>query len=135
MAGIAADLKTYVTASTSCNVVIGGRMHQNSTPQDASKPFVWYQRTMENEPLTLDGVGGLRQVMFDVECVTPDVSTAESLADKVKTRLNGKRGTFGNSAAKGVFVADHSDDYAPKSVGGDSGLHVAAFAVTIWYTT
>ena len=135
MAGIAADLKTYVTASTSCNAVISGRMHQNHPPQDSNKPFLWYMRTSENEELTMDGVGGLKKAIFDVECVTADITTAESLADKVKTRLNGKSGSFGASTAQGVFVEEHADDYAPKSIGSDSGLHVAAFNVTIWYTT
>lgn len=135
MAGIGADLKAYVTASTSVNSVIAGRMHQNHPPQDTSKPFIWYQRSSENEELTLDGVGGLKQVQFDVECVTADVATAESLADKTKARLHGKRGTFGNSTVQGSFVQDHSDDYAPKSIGSDGGLHVASFQVTVWYTT
>lgn len=135
MAGIAADLRTFVTASTSCSAVIGSRMHQNHPPQDTSKPFVWYQRTSENEELTLDGVGGLKEVEFTVECVSVDPVTHESLADKVKTRLNGRSGTFGASTAQGVFVRDHADDYAPKSIGSDGGLHVSAFGVKIWYTT
>ena len=135
MAGIGADLKTYVTASTSCNAVISGRMHQNHPPQDTSKPFVWYQRSSENEMVTMDGVGGLKKVLFDVECVTADVATSESLADKIKTRLNGKSGTFGASTVQGSFVEDHSDDYLPKSVGSDGGLQVASFNVTVWYTT
>jgi hypothetical protein len=135
MAGIGADLKTWITASTSCNAVIAGRMHQNNPPQDTSRPFIWYMRTSENEELTLDGVGGLRKAQFDVECVTTNPSTNEVLADRVKTRLHGKTGTFGASTVQGSFVEDHSDDYAPKSVGGDSGLHVAAFNLTVWYTT
>lgn len=135
MAGISADLKTYIVSSTSCNAVLSGRVHQNSAPQETSRPFIWYQRRSENESLTLDGAGGLRQVQFDVECITGDPLTSESLSDKVKTRLNGKRGTFGNSSAKGVFVTDHDDDYIPKGAGLDSGLHVASFNVTVWYTT
>lgn len=135
MAGIAADLKTYVTAATSVNAVISGRMHQNSPPQESSKPFIWYRRSNENTPLTMDGAAGIHRVEFDVECITTDPVTSESLADKVKTRLNGASGAFGSSTVQGAFVNDHLDDYLPKGVGGDSGLIAAAFNVLIWYTT
>lgn len=135
MAGIGADLKTYVTASTSVNAVISGRMHQNSPPQDSSKPFIWYARSSENQGVTMDGNGDPRRVEFDVECISTSVSASESLADKVKDRLNGKQGTFGNSTVQGSFVSDHSDDYLPKGVGSDGGLHAATFNVLIWYTT
>lgn len=135
MTTIGQDLRTFITASTSINDVISGRMHQNKIDQSSTQDRIWYMRTNEDEALTLDGTGGLKNTDFDVECISDDAGTAITLAEKVKERTHGYNGTVGNQSAQGIFVTDKDDDYIPRTNESDDGNHVAALTVSIWHTT
>lgn len=135
MSSIGEALKTYVTASTSVNDTIGGRMHQHFPPNVSTVPHIAYGRSGEQQELYLDGSGGLRTALFDIECVGATADAAIDLAADVKARLHGASSTAAGVTLKAVFVEDHDDDYLPKSIGDDSGKHVAALNIKLLYTT
>jgi len=133
--GLAEDLKTYVTASTSINADISGRMHYNRRPQRAVGAFIWYQRQDFSEPLTLDGGGGLGMTRYDVECGSTNLDTAYDLADKVRARLHGTSGTVGATTALGIFVEDQDEDYFLKSIDSDEAINIAALSIIVHHRT
>lgn len=130
---IVGDLTTYLRASTAVTAIAGTRIHHNIVPQDASRPYVWLRRVAENEELTMDGVGELVETDFDVECWAEDNSTVDSLANAVKGRLHGVRGTVSTATVGGIFVQSKDDDYTPRGNYSDDGMHVVALGVKIWH--
>lgn len=134
MSTIAENLRTYVVASTSINGVIAGRMHVNAVPETSEMPRIWLGRTAEVVPRDLSGGGGITNTRFDLECfaLTPDACI--DLADMVRARLDGFFGAMSTSQVKGCFVEDKSDDYIPKGVGSDEGVHLSALGLNLWHT-
>lgn len=130
---IVGDLTTYLRASTAITSIVSTRIHHNVVPQDATRPYIWFRRTSENEELTLDGVGELVETDFDLECWAETDSATDSLANAVKTRLHATRGTVGSATVGGIFVTSKDDDYEPRNAFADTGMHVVAMGVKIWH--
>lgn len=141
MATIGEDLIAVLVGSTNVTGIAGTRVQQNSVNVDDDFPRIWLGRSGSEEDLDLSAVGGLRRDDFDVECMAEGtqandtgLDSAIDLAEKAKTLLSGKRGSFGSRSVQGVFVLDHDDDYVPKGITED-GVHIAALQVQIWYAT
>lgn len=132
---IVGDLTTYLRASTAITALVSTRIHHNTVPQDSSRSYVWFRRSGENEQLTMDGVGELVETDVDLECWTESISAADTLADAVKTRLHGYRGTMGTATVQGMFVTSKDDDYIPRGTFTDSGAHAVSLGVKIWHET
>ena len=136
MATIGENIRTVLLAdSTGVNAIVDGRVHQNNVPESIPMPRVWYTRAASFEDVDNAGVGGLTDSSWDIECHAEDLGDALNLADKVKSLLNGTKGSFGDDSVQGVFVEDHDDDYLPKGIGedDDSHIHVASISAQIWH--
>ena len=129
------DLRTFIRGTTTVTALVGTRVHYNHLPQESDYPHLWYRVTSDNEDLTFDAVGGQHEALLDLECAAKTESEVQALADVVKPRLHGYRGTLGNINAQGIFVSDKDDDYQPFSNLSDEGVHVIAFGLRAWYTT
>lgn len=136
MSSAGETLKAYLVADTAgVNAIVSGRVHQNSIPIVSSVPHIWFRRSSEQQVTAMDGGTGLYTARFDVECIASSVDSAINLADAVKTRLHAVKTTTGGVNVMTMLVEDHDDDYAPKSIGSDDGLHVSALDLTMWFTT
>ncbi len=135
MTTIGEDFITFITASTSITDVISDRIFQNKIDQSSTEDRIWFMRASEDEPLTLDAIGGLKTTAFDVECISDDIDVSITLAEKVKERTHGFNGAIGNQTAQGIFVTDKDDGYIPRGNESDDGSHVSALTVSIWHTT
>lgn len=129
------DLRTLVLGTTPVSGLVGTRVHYNQVPQPTGKPHIWFRVSSDNEELTMDRVGGLHEAFVDMECVGTSESSAQAVADAVKSRLHGFKGSMGNVTAQGVFVRDKDDDYLPFANQSDEGAHVVAYSVNVWYST
>ena len=134
MATIAEDLRTFLLVDQDITALVDGRVHQAKMPEQSRYPAVWFARAGRNEPLDLDGTGGLTQHRFDLECLSTDLAQAEDLADATWSYLHGHRGTFGTRSVQGVFLSDQDEDYIPRGAAGDDGIHAVAIAAVIWST-
>jgi hypothetical protein len=126
------DLRTYILAdgnvaalSPSCAI--------NNIPEDFGDPFIFIQeRRVERDDIS----GQAAQVWlveYAVECVSTDVDTAKDLQAAVAERLEGTTGELvgGGTAASWVSVEDQFDDYEPRMLEADEGLHVGALRVEV----
>jgi len=117
---------------------------QNTIPGGDVFPRVWIQRRSSVEDRTIDGVGGLVQEFWDVELHVEAAEandtggdTIEDLAAGIKERWDGAAGNVGSTDgdyfdADGIFVRDHSDEYAYKGIDSGEGVHLAALDVENW---
>jgi hypothetical protein len=129
------DLRTFIIGTTAVTQYIGTRCHYNHLPESAIQPHVWFRVSSDTEERTMDGVGGLHEAQVDVECAGLSESSAQNVADAIKTRLDGYKGTFGTATAQAAFLRDKDDDYLPFSNQSDEGVHVVAYSLQMWYTT
>lgn len=130
---VSEDVRSFMLADASIAGLVGTRVHKNHVPQDGDTPYVSYFRGgVEYENTTDVSAGGdpFRQ-FFDIESVSDDVSEADTLADYVRNRFANYRGAFGDGTVQACFVSDHDDDYIPRNVDADSGLHVATIRVEV----
>lgn len=131
------DLRTEIMAAST---TLGLRVHQNIIPEHqgplvGSEVRCWYQRLLRQDDLDLDSSRGeLSESEYTVECISLDLAAAITAADAIRVALNGKRGTFGSSSVKGVFVNNQDDSYEPRGIGADAWAHVSAQVVRIFST-
>lgn len=129
-------LKAYMVADTTgVNATVSGRIHQNTIPVVSTVPHIWFRRSSERQETAMDGGCGLYRASFDLECVGATADVALDLADIVKSRLHASKSTTGGVNIMTMLVEDHDDDYVPKAIGSDEGLHVSALDLTMWFTT
>ncbi len=137
MPSIGENLKTFLTVDTT-TLSSAHRVSQNKVPQHIENQFprIWFTRSDRFDYTDLDGTkGGMVLSTFDLECISDDVDQALDLADAVYEVLHAYRGSFGAGTVKGCFVDSQDDDYVPKGIGDDEGLHVAAQSLRIFHTT
>ena len=126
------DLRTWLRADASILDLAGTRVHQNKAGNKYNGQYIWYGRaTTQNEDALNDpaGTDPFSQI-FDVEAISDDIDEALNLADLLKAK-HLARGTFGAGTVQGVFVSDHADDYIPRGINSEDGLHVAALQFEI----
>lgn len=129
---IGEDLLTYLLADSSIASAVGTRCHQNKAPHGYDGQYIWFGRAATENADAIDDAAGtapFRQY-FDVECCSDDIDEAIDLADLVKAK-HLARGSFGAGTIQGVFVTDHADDYIPRGVNSDEGMHVAALQLEL----
>ncbi len=128
MTTLGVQLRTFLAGKTG----VGERIHQNKAPQATDKPFIWFSRATTGEEEELNPEVGQQPFseMFDVECISTDIDEALAIADDVRAQRY-YRGEFGTGRVQGVFITDHEDDYIPRGVDADSGLHVASVLLEI----
>lgn len=133
MADMGENIRTVIVANAGINAVVAGRVHQSVVPESLTMPRIWYTRAASFEDVDFDGIGGLVDESWDIECHALSLDEAQDLSALVKPLFNGKRGTFGTDTIGGSFVEDHDDDYLPKGIGedDDSHIHVAAISLQI----
>lgn len=129
------DLRSFIRGTTSVTGLVGTRVHYNSLPAPSARPHIWFRVASDVEERTMDGTGGLHEAGVDVECVGLTEDSAQNVADAVKTRLDGYKGTIGNITASAIFVRDKDDDYIPFSNASDEGGHVVSLNLQMWYST
>ncbi len=141
MATIGENLYTFLAASTGVAAATTADMtaelaiEQNKVSDDPPSPRIWFQRASENEELDLSGTGGIIQSEWDIEVSSTNVDESLAIGDAIKRALNGHRGAFGTQTSLGAEAADHDDDYLPKGLSSDEGLHVAALSATLFFNS
>lgn len=135
MSALVQDILGYLVADTTgVYSYTSNRVCQNHVPEIYGREnYIWLGRSSETAVMAMDGPTGLRDASVDLECVSTTLSTAESMAEAVRTRLDGARTSTGTDTIAWIEVEDHSDDYLPKGIGEDDGLHVAALSVSVLY--
>jgi uncharacterized protein YdbL (DUF1318 family) len=92
---------------------------------------VWFQRREANTELFTDATPMLTTSLFSVEVMSLDIDAVQTQATTMKAALNGFMGAMATDPVLICLVEDQADEYASKSLGDDSGIHVAAFQCRI----
>lgn len=133
--GAETHLRTFILGSTGVTDLIGQRCHYNMIPQVSGFGHVWFQVVSDSEERTLDQTGGVHDATVNIECIGASEGASQAISAAIKSRVDGYKGAFGSITAQGMFLRDKDDDYIPFGIDSDSGAHVVAHELQVFYTT
>lgn len=109
----------------------GVATQENKTDEDHSQPNVVWIRNDAQQDVWLNGTAGLNESNYTVTVYGLDIDATASIADTMKASLNGFSGIMGSTQVLGCFVSQAADDYIPKELDADEGLHQFSFNIQI----
>jgi hypothetical protein len=138
------NLKTYLQGDATIAKLVGVRIHENKVPMQFAngvwKPihgkqsYIWFAYAGGESERTLgQTAGALFRYRFDLECIASELRPARQLSAAVFARLDSvvKGTTFVTQTVQGIFCEDQADDYVPKGVLGDTGMHICSMLVEV----
>lgn len=106
------------------------RVYPNVAPQDATAPFIVYERVSTYRPHSLSArSSGVAAPRFTFRCWSDKVIGARDLVEALRVAIDGQSGTWGGCEIQGVFAEDDRDTYD-----SDRRLFGREFDAIIWHT-
>ena len=114
------------------SIVGGARIYPVKLLQGVIDPSIVYNRISGQGDHHSEGPSGLTRPRIQIDCYATTHDQAVSLADKVKTRLDGYKGVMGLGQTavnvQGVFFDSDRDDFDP-----DQKLYRVSRDYIIWF--
>ena len=101
-----------------------GAISYNHLPERRPDTCIYFVRSETTNESLLGGLTIIEHAIYDVECISPDLSTSMQFAAALQN-LNTFRGPMGNTFVQAVDVSDQSDEYVYHHDYSDEGLAVA----------
>lgn len=124
-------LFAFLTADAGVSALVATRVYPNVAAQDASLPYIVYQRISTPRVGSHSGPSGLAHPRFQLTCADDSYSGAKALADSVRSALDGYIGMMGGGSGVGVqatYVKDERDGYD-----STSKVQVKRLDVVLWH--
>lgn len=121
------DLRTFVLADGTVAGLVALRMYPSVLPQAPTLPAITYNTISAIRQNTMDGPDGLPSKRIQIDSWGSTFAQAVSLADAIRQRLDGYRGTMGSTEIKGVFANTERQLYDP-----DPKLYRISMDFVIW---
>lgn len=112
-------LRFYVLADAAIASIVGIRMFAGRMPQGEIRTSIVFTRVSGVGDHHLQGPSGLARARFQIDAWAQTLDAAVALADLIKARIDGFRGTIqwddnspGNALTiQGIFFESESEDY------------------------
>lgn len=128
------NLRKFLLDDSAIVKLVGSRIHKNHVPQSIVGDYIWFARESSDDEICLDdaaGSGPFRR-FYDFEAVAKNHNAnADRIADALYDRLHKYVGAFGDSTVKLILCEEQDEQYVPRNVGGDTGLHVPSLRVQV----
>lgn len=111
MAEFAEALKSRLTAVTSVNNLVSGRIYPVQLPQDVTYPAVRYQTVDEVRESALDADMGLVRLRMQVDAFAATYSAAKGLAAALRSALKRQAWTQNAVEVLDALLENVQDDY------------------------
>lgn len=112
--------------------LVGTRIYPDLAPQEPEPPLLVYQRISTPRDYSQSGETGLVNPRFQITCVAKTTTQLRNLADAVRFRLNGFKGTM--SSGPGVSVGAVFLDNEVESYQSDILNYVMRQDYIFWHT-
>lgn len=114
---IAASLAYLLTDDSDVADMVSDRVYPVSGEQDETRPYIVYMLESDENPMSQDGAANLTKSQFVVWCVGDVYADAKRLANFVRVRLAGFRGSVGVHSIQGIFPVTKDDTPIPPRSG------------------
>ena len=108
--------------------VAGGRIYPR-TPQNATRPFIRYQRITTTRQQSLSGAVGVTEATLQVDCMADTYEGAKTVADAARAALHGYSGAWGTLKAHLVHL-QAENDFSEQD--GDKVTHWVSQRYQVW---
>lgn len=109
-----------LVADATVGSVAGDRIYHMQAPQEATTPYVTYQRVGTGRSTILDGVDTLTDVRVQVNCWADSTADVKALADAVRGVLDDVKGDLGGLSPRvQVQFGRFESEYDLIDVAGD----------------
>ena len=130
---IEADLYTYLQTSSSLTSAIGVKLTPDHASQKSKLPYVIYERVSTDSPVHLGGATSRENTRVSFDCYATTRSSANSIADLIRDRLHGKRGTVGTTTVDVIVIDNQFSDSIPPQDGSAQESHIASLMANVWH--
>ncbi len=130
------DLRAALIADGDFSTLVGSRVYPDIAPQEASRPYVVYQRVSARRPYANDGSRNLAQprIVYTVEANSRDIAR-QIVARIVAVGETWQGTTVGSSKIRRTEIDDETDT-VERPVGGDEeAVYEALIDVLVWIDT
>lgn len=107
-----AVLRAALADSPAFAILAGSRIYPTLAPADTALPFVVWRRTGIEREQTLGNPMGTPKVTVDYEIYGTTYESARTVADTMRTILDGYGGTVQNVEVKQVSLENETDGFA-----------------------
>lgn len=134
---IRSALRTFLLADSPISTIVGGkRIHPVQMPQGQKETSIVYNRISGVGDHIMSGPTRIARPRFQIDCWAEAAAAANSLADLVKVRLDGYKGswTYGTDSPPvsvdvlGVFFENERDGFD-----SDSKMFSVSRDYFVWY--
>lgn len=108
-------------ADAAVTAMVGTRVEPAGTAQTLARPNIVYQRVTTNRLYSQDGPAGSGDARVQLSIWADTYATVKDLADKVRTALEGYRGTVAGIVLDSVRLDDEDDMPLPPDAGREVG--------------
>jgi hypothetical protein len=118
----------YTLISTQSPEIVGLRIYPNQLPQGVVYPAVSYERLATTQNALLNGVDTLTNVTVGFDIWADSLSECHTIADQLRTLLNGHQGDLGGKTVQYVqFIGESSS----QDIDGDFKKFMVSIDFTI----
>ena len=127
---IGTSLRTFLLADPTVSALVGGeRIHPVLLPQGASEASVSYRRISGRGVHGTEGRLNLNGPRVQIDAYSRSADEASELADAIRDRIDGYRGTVGLVRFKGIFLANEQDLFD-----ADVKMHRVSRDYFVWFS-
>lgn len=111
MSQIGAAIRDVLITNTKVNNVVSGRVRFLALPQNAILPYLTYTLLSDTPSDTLQGMAGLFNCSFQIDCWAKTYGEAVNLGEKVRLALQGYGGINKGIEIQGIYLINEMDSF------------------------
>lgn len=114
MIDIRPALRSYVLGYAPVAAIVGNRMYHVKIKEGTTADTIVFNRISGQGYPVMEGMSGFTIQRFQIDALSLIQDNANILADLVRDRIDGFRGSMGDSpivTVHGIFMVDQRDDY------------------------
>lgn len=136
IADIRVGLRAYLIDDAAVAAVAGARVYSAVFPQGIIEPTVVFHRVSGLGDYHMLGPSGISRPRFQIDCWAQTIDAAVTLANLVKDRIDGFRGTWlwgEDSPAEGIVIQGVFYDQEREMFDNDMKMFLCSRDYLIWH--
>jgi len=133
MAGIEASIRSILTAESDVTDLVSTRVYPYMRQQGSVFPAIVYELEDTEPQQGLGGFQSLTRCELSISQIAETYAGAKTLAEKVRTALNGYTGTSEGVAIKSLVHDNDIGIVEDSPIGNSRGVSIIDSSYIIWY--
>lgn len=135
MSVAAALVRDAIAQSAAVTALTGTRIYASIRPNAATETCIVLNfGTEEDVSPTLQRTDCLRKLQVEIECMSPTVGGAHSLAEVVRKALHGAKGYYRSCRIIEIRIGSTTTNFDLGADADDQGVHICTVNATAYYT-